>query len=149
MGMFEHVGYRNYRTYMETAERCLVDDGLFLLHTIGSNYTTKNIEPWLDKYIFPNGVLPSIEQLGKAMEHVFVVEDWHNFGADYDKTLCAWMQKFDDRWPKLAEKYDERFYRMWRYYLLSCAGAFRGRWIQLWQLVLSKGGVPGGYTTVR
>ena len=149
MGMFEHVGSRNYPVYMETAHRCLADDGLFLLHTIGSNYTTTNIEPWLDKYIFPNGVLPSLAQLGKAMEKVFVVEDLHNFGADYDKTLCAWMEKFDDHWPKLAEKYDERFYRMWRYYLLSCAGAFRGRWIQLWQLVLSKHGVAGGYTTVR
>jgi cyclopropane-fatty-acyl-phospholipid synthase len=149
MGMFEHVGYRNYRVYMETVNRCLKGDGLFLLHTIGSNYSTTNIEPWLDKYIFPNGVLPSIAQLGGAMEKLFVVEDWHNFGADYDKTLCAWMDKFDDHWPKLADHYDERFYRMWRYYLLSCAGAFRGRWIQLWQLVLSKRGVPGGYATVR
>jgi cyclopropane-fatty-acyl-phospholipid synthase len=149
MGMFEHVGYRNYRSYFETVHRCLEDDGLFLLHSIGSNYSTTNIEPWLDKYIFPNGVLPSIEQLGTALERLFVVEDWHNFGADYDKTLCAWMNKFDDHWPKLADRYDERFYRMWRYYLLSCAGAFRSRWIQLWQLVLSKRGVLGGYETVR
>jgi cyclopropane-fatty-acyl-phospholipid synthase len=143
------VGNKNYPVYMQTVHRCLKDEGLFLLHTIGSNYSTTNIEPWLDKYIFPNGVLPSVAQLGSAMENLFVVEDWHNFGADYDKTLCAWMEKFDDHWPKLAEKYDERFYRMWRYYLLSCAGAFRARQIQLWHLVLSKRGIPGGYATVR
>ncbi len=149
MGMFEHVGYQNYRTYFETAHRCLSDDGFFLLHTIGSPYSTTNIEPWLDKYIFPGGVLPSIGQIGEAIENLFVIEDLHSFGADYDKTLMAWMEKFDRNWPGLSARYDERFYRMWKYYLLSCAGGFRSRQIQLWQLVLSKRGVLGGYTTVR
>ncbi|MBM3940289.1 MAG: cyclopropane fatty acyl phospholipid synthase [SAR202 cluster bacterium] len=149
MGMFEHVGYKNYRTYFQTAHRALKDDGLFLLHTIGGNTTTNVIDPWMDKYIFPNGVLPSIQQVGAAIEGLFTVEDWHNFGADYDKTLMAWFRKFDGNWPSLTGKYDERFYRMWKYYLLACAGGFRARHIQLWQIVLAKKGVPGGYASVR
>ena len=149
MGMFEHVGPKNYRVYFETAERLLKDDGLFLLHTIGSNRSANAIDPWMDKYIFVNGVLPSVAQIGRAIEGLFVVEDWHNFGADYDKTLVAWFEKFDSNWESLKDAYDERFYRMWKFYLLACAGGFRARNIQLWQIVLSKRGVPGGYATVR
>jgi cyclopropane-fatty-acyl-phospholipid synthase len=148
VGMFEHVGRKNYRTYMEVAHRCLADDGLFLLHTIGKNARRTTPDPWVDKYIFPNGDLPSIGQIGDAMDGLFVTEDLHNFGADYDKTLMAWHQNFERAWPQFAEKLGQRFYRMWRYYLLSCAGAFRARDIQLWQWVLSKSGVPGGYTRV-
>jgi cyclopropane-fatty-acyl-phospholipid synthase len=149
LGMFEHVGPKNYRTYMEVAHRCLKDGGLFLLHSIGNNKSVAMGEPWVSKYIFPHGVLPSIAQIGKAMEGKFVMEDWHNFGPYYDKTLMAWFENFDRAWPQLKEKYGDRFYRMWKYYLLSCAAAFRARHIQLWQIVLSKDGVPGGYTTVR
>jgi cyclopropane-fatty-acyl-phospholipid synthase len=149
MGMFEHVGNKNYAHYFSIAQRLLKDDGLFLLHTIGSNDSTYAIDPWLNKYIFPNAVLPSIEQLGISLENRFVVEDWHNFGADYDKTLMAWFHKFHGNWPRIAARYGERFYRIWKYYLLSCAGGFRARVIQLWQLVLSKHGVPGGYVSIR
>lgn len=149
LGMFEHVGYKNYRTYMEVVERCLAKDGLFLLHTIGGNKSVKSTEAWLDKYIFPNSMLPSIAQISRAAEGLFVMEDWHNFGANYDKTLMAWFTNFDAAWDTLKQKYDNRFYRMWKYYLLSCAGAFRVRNIQLWQIVMSKNGVPGGYTPVR
>jgi cyclopropane-fatty-acyl-phospholipid synthase len=149
MGMFEHVGHRNHRVYFETAERVLEEDGLFLLHTIGSNVTGTHIDPWLDKHIFPNGLLPSIAQIGHAIEDLFVMEDWHNFGADYDRTLMAWFRKFDASWETLSGRYDERFYRLWKYYLLSCAGGFRARLIQLWQIVLSKTGVAGGYVPVR
>jgi cyclopropane-fatty-acyl-phospholipid synthase len=149
MGMFEHVGDKNHRRYFEVAHQLLKDDGLFVLHTIGSNDSTHEIDPWLDKYIFPNAVLPSIAQIGTALEGLFVVEDWHNFGANYDNTLVAWFRKFHGNWPALSARYDERFYRLWKYYLLCCAGGFRARVIQLWQLVLSKHGVPGGYLTVR
>ena len=149
MGMFEHVGPKNYRAYFETAERLLEDGGFFLLHTIGGNKSTNAIDPWMDKYIFMNGVLPSVSQIGGAIEGLFVVEDWHNFGADYDKTLVAWYEKFRSNWDSLKERYTERFYRMWKFYLLSCAGGFRSRNIQLWQIVLAKRGVPGGYVTVR
>ena len=149
MGMFEHVGPKNYRAYFETASRLLNNGGFFLLHTIGSNHSSGVIDPWMDKYIFENGVLPSVAQVGAAIEELFMVEDWHNFGADYDKTLVAWFRKFDSNWEGLKEKYDERFYRMWKYYLLACAGGFRARNIQLWQVVLAKRGTPGGYMTVR
>lgn len=149
LGMFEHVGYKNYRTFMKVVYNALKADGLFLLHTIGGNQSTRGIEPWFDKYIFPNGMLPSIKQIGKSIEGLFVMEDWHNFGDDYDKTLMAWYKNFEDSWNKIKSNYNERFYRMWRYYLLSCAGSFRARKNQLWQIVLSKKGIPGGYQSIR
>lgn len=150
LGMFEHVGHLNYRTYLETAHRCLKNEGLFLLHTIGSNVTYFKTNEWTNKYIFPNGGLPSIAQIGKAAEGLFVMEDWHNFGADYDKTLMAWEQNFKSAWEtQLKSQYDERFNRMWTYYLLSSAGAFRARELQLWQIMLAKKGVMGGYQAIR
>ena len=149
VGMIEHVGYKNYKTFFEVANKCLKDDGLFLLHTIGRIKSGKSIDRWTHKYIFPNGMLPSIAQLSKAAEGLFIIEDLHNFGADYEKTLMSWFNNFNNGWVKLKEKYDERFYRMWKYYLLSCAGSFRARRNQLWQIVLSKNGIPGGYQSVR
>ncbi|WP_454825187.1 cyclopropane fatty acyl phospholipid synthase [Paraburkholderia xenovorans] len=146
VGMFEHVGPKNYRTYMEVAQRCLDDGGLFLLHTIGKNRRETTPDPWIEKYIFPNGELPTIGQIADAAGGLFVTEDLHNFGADYDRTLMAWHANFEAAWPRFKDEMGKRFYRMWRYYLLSCAGAFRSREIQLWQWVLSKNGVPGGYT---
>ncbi len=142
VGMFEHVGPKNYRIFMETAHRNLTDCGLFLLHTIGRNDTNASCDPWINKYIFPNGKLPSTAQISKAAEGLFVVEDLHNLGPHYDKTLMAWHANFQSAWPVLKERYDERFKRMWEYYLLSCAGAFRARDIQLWQLVFTKCGTP-------
>lgn len=149
VGMIEHVGYKNYRTFMEVMHRCLKDGGLFLLHTIGSNQSRTSVDPWINRYIFPNGMLPSIKQLGDSIEGLFVMEDWHSFGADYDKTLMAWYRKFENSWDILKSNYGERFHRMWRYYLLSCAGSFRARKNQLWQVVLSKDGVPRGYQSFR
>ncbi|MDP2665276.1 MAG: cyclopropane fatty acyl phospholipid synthase [bacterium] len=157
IGMFEAVGVKNYRTFFEVADRCLKDDGIFLLHTIGYHVSQLTSDPWITKYIFPGGAIPSVAQIGKATEGLFIIEDLHNFGADYDPTLMAWFKNFDTRWlapsdvegPSLRKKYGDRFYRMWKYYLLSCAGAFRARDIQLWQIVLSKNGVKGGYQSVR
>ena len=150
IGMIEHVGYKNYRKYFETANRCLKDDGLFLLHTIGEVRSTHSTDAWTHKYIFPNGMLPSIAQLGKAMEGLMVMEDWHNIGADYDKTLMAWDDNFKNNWHDIKSSFDTRFYRMWEYFLLSSAGAFRARSKnQLWQLVLSGKGVVGGYASIR
>jgi len=138
VGMFEHVGGKNYRKFMEVADRCLRSDGIFLLHTIGSNESTIKADPWITKYIFPNGMLPSISQISKAAEGLFAIEDLHNLGPHYDKTLMAWHNNFQNAWPKLKSRFDDRFKRMWEYYLLSCAGAFRARDIQLWQFVLTK-----------
>ncbi len=145
VGMFEHVGHKNYRSYFDMVRRSLHDDGLFLLHTIGKNHAGAAIDPWIERYIFPNGVLPSASEIGFYSEHDFVMEDWHNFGADYDKTLMAWHERFEAAWPDLKAKYGQRFYRMWRYYLLCCAGTFRARDNQLWQVVFSPRGLRGGY----
>jgi cyclopropane-fatty-acyl-phospholipid synthase len=145
IGMFEHVGSRNYRTYMEVVHRCLKADGLFLLHTIAGNTSVNSIDPWISKYIFPNSMLPSAKQISSASERLFVLEDWHSFGQYYDQTLMAWYQNFTKGWDKIKDMYDERFYRMWTYYLLSCAGSFRARRNQLWQIVFSRKGIRGGY----
>lgn len=149
IGMFEHVGPQNYRSYMKLVHKHLKQEGLFLLHTIGGNASKHYPNPWIHKYIFPNGVLPSIRQIGKASELLFVMEDWHNFGAHYDKTLMTWYTNFEKNWHFLKTYYDLTFFRMWKYYLLACAGAFRARDLQLWQIVFSKGGIPGGYTSIR
>ncbi len=149
LGMFEHVGVKNYRTFLEVTRRLLAGDGLFLLHTIGGNRSVTQTDPWIDRYIFPDSMLPSARQITTAAEGLWVLEDWHNFGADYDRTLMAWHDNFERAWQELAGAYDERFHRMWRYYLLSCAGSFRARRNQLWQVVLSPRGVPGGYVAAR
>ena len=139
VGMFEHVGPKNYATYFEVADRNLKPNGRFLLHTIGSKVTDHNVDPWINKYIFPNGCLPSVRQIADASEKHFVMEDWHNFGTDYDTTLMAWYERFLASWPEIADNYSERFKRMFSYYLNACAGAFRARDIQLWQVVFSRG----------
>ena len=148
VGMFEHVGPKNYATYFDVVDRNLKPEGLFLLHTIGSKKTDNNVDPWINKYIFPNGCLPSVRQIANASESHFVMEDWHNFGADYDKTLMAWYERFLAAWPEIAENYSERFKRMFSYYLNACAGAFRARDIQLWQVVFSRG-VEDGLRVAR
>jgi len=149
IGMFEHVGKKNYKDFFQVCHRSLNDDGLVLLHTIGRNTPTLITDPWIDKYIFPNGQLPSCSQIAENFEDFFIMEDWHNFGADYDKTLMAWYCRFNKNWPELEKRYSTHFYRMWKYYLQACAASFRAREIQLWQVVLSKEGVANGYESVR
>lgn len=149
VGMFEHVGPKNYAAYFDTVHRTLKEDGLFLLHTIGTAVTASRTDPWIDKYIFPNGKLPSAVEIAATVERRFLIEDWHNFGPDYDRTLMAWWENFDTAWPFLEAKYGKRFYRMWKYYLMSCAGFFRSRQGQLWQLVLSKPERTQAYRSVR
>ncbi len=150
VGLMEHVGPKNYRGFFEVARERLKPGGLALVHTIGGNRSRRAADRWITKYIFPGGVIPSEAQLTRAKEGLFVLEDWHNFGPDYDRTLMGWYDNFIDAWPELkqSEELDERFYRMWRYYLNSCAGAFRARGLNLWQLVLSHGDVPR-YQPVR
>lgn len=149
IGMFEHVGYKNYRAYLSKVRSLLKPNGMFLLHTIGGNESVSHGDPWMEKYIFPHGMLPSPKQITSAAEGNLVIEDWHNFGADYDPTLMAWLKNFDAAWPHLSASYDERFRRMWRYYLMMCAALFRARHSQLWQVVFSAKGVEGGYRSVR
>ena len=149
LGMFEHVGVHNYRAYFEVASRVLPLDGVFLLHTIGRNRSVHGTDPWIARYIFPNSMLPSAAQITRASEGLFVLEDWHVFGADYDRTLQAWRDNIEQAWDRLDARYDERFRRMWRYYLAASMASFRCRRSQLWQLVLSPRGVPGGYIAPR
>lgn len=169
VGMFEHVGAKNYNTYFDVARRCLVGenssdsaptgdglvgdgpkgDGLFLLHNIGGNRSRNHTDPWIARYIFPNSMLPSAAQVTTALEGRFVMEDWHNFGADYDRTLQAWRSNIESAWDSLPARYDEHFRRMWRFYLAASMASFRARRIHLWQLVLSPRGVPGGYIAPR
>ncbi|MEO6517974.1 MAG: cyclopropane fatty acyl phospholipid synthase [Pseudoxanthomonas sp.] len=149
IGMFEHVGVRNYASFFQTVRDCLRPAGLFLLHSIGSCHSVTHTDPWIGRYIFPNSMLPSAAQITRAMEGRFVLEDWHSFGTDYDLTLQSWRDNVERAWPALPARYDERFRRMWRYYLAASMASFRVRNSQLWQLVLSKGGVPGGYLGPR
>lgn len=148
IGMFEHVGQRNYAVYFDTVKRLLKPGGLFVLHTIGSNSNDVSVDPWINKYIFPNGVLPSVQQIADASEDKLVMEDWQNFGPDYDRTLMAWQENLLAHWDEIADHYDERVKRMFLYYLGSCAGAFRARDIQLWQVVYSNQR-PGRYDSPR
>jgi len=149
IGMFEHVGVKNYKTFMEVVNKNLKDEGLFLLHTIGRNSSVKFTDPWFNKYIFPNSMLPSVKQIADSSEGLFVLEDWHSFGPDYDKTLMQWHKNFTNNYDKIKNNYDERFHKMWEYYLLSSAGSFRARKNQLWQVVFSKEGIKDGYKSIR
>ncbi|HEY7066859.1 MAG TPA: cyclopropane fatty acyl phospholipid synthase [Chloroflexota bacterium] len=148
LGMFEHVGYKNYRTYMRIVDQCLVDDGLFLLGCGGTNRTEYTSGAWTHKYIFPNSHLPSAPQIARATEGLFVIEDWHVMSLDYYRTIIAWFENFDRHWPALADRYGARFYRMWKFYLLACAAADRSRSAHNWQIVLSKGCLAG-YQSAR
>ena len=149
IGMFEHVGYKNYQAYMKVVRRCLPSGGLFLLHSIGTPKSAARTDPWLARYIFPNGMLPSATQITRASEGLLNLEDWHNFPQDYERTLMQWYDRFEHSWNELRNNYDERFFRMWRYYLLACAGGFRAGGNQLWQIIFSRDGVGGGYESVR
>jgi cyclopropane-fatty-acyl-phospholipid synthase len=149
VGMFEHVGPKNHADFFGTVQRVLRPQGLFLLHTIGLDVTSARTDPWIDRYVFPNGKLPSAVELAQAVEGRFLIEDWHNFGPDYDRTLMCWADNFERAWPDLKSRYTQRFYRMWRYYLLCCAGFFRSRQGQLWQLVLGGRDRTDAYRSVR
>jgi len=149
IGMFEAVGYKNYREFFEIVRGCLKDDGAFLLHTIGGNESTTTTDPWVEKYIFPNGMMPSAEQITKASEGLFIFDDWHNIGPHYDKTLMCWYENFVTNYEKLKDKYDKEFYRMWTFWLLSSAANFRSRTLQLWQVLFSLEGSERPIQTYR
>ncbi len=152
VGMFEHVGPKNYKTFMKVVDDVLTDDGLFLLHTIGDNYSRIRCDTWLDKYIFPNGVAPSIQQLGKAVEGIFVMEDWHNFGPDYCTTLLCWNENLKRNFHSITVDTlmpRDTFFRMWEYFFTSFASAFKARHLQLWQIVMSRGNSTSVYESIR
>lgn len=151
IGMFEAIGRRNFRRHMELLHSLLADDALWLLHTIGDEECSS--DPWLDRYIFPNGELPTLGQIADSVRGLFQIEDVHNFGPDYARTLTAWEANFRGAWPEIRGAHEalfsERFFRMWVYYLGCCNGAFRARNMHLWQVVLSKGQRREAYRSAR
>ena len=149
IGMFEHVGKKNYQDYMRSVFNNLADGGLFLLHTIGTTSTRGGVDAWVTKYIFPNAALPVADEIPRSAAEKFIIEDWHNLGSDYVKTLKAWQKNFTNHWSSIKQKYDERFYRMWTYYLSAFMGSFRARKIQVWQVVLSKNYLNKDYVPIR
>jgi len=148
VGMMEHVGPKNYETFFDKCISLLKPDGMMLHHTIASNLSKEVTDQFFDRYIFPGGVLPSLAQISRAVEKKVIIEDVHNFGPDYDKTLLAWHKNINKRWKELPD-YDERFQRMWNYYLLSSAAGFRARHIQLLQVVFRPMTSRGAYKAVR
>jgi len=142
IGLMEHVGPKNYRAYMELAARSLVPGGIVFVHTIGGNEPRTQIDPWYNKYIFPNAVVPTLGQLTTAMEDILVVEDVQNIGSDYDRTLMSWWANFDRAWPSLRARYGESFYRMWKFYLMTSAAQFRARALNLFQVSATAIGTP-------
>jgi cyclopropane-fatty-acyl-phospholipid synthase len=149
IGMIEHVGYKNYRRLFEIIHQLLDDNGRFLLHTIGNSHTTTVVDPWIEKYIFPNSMAPSMRQLAASAEQLFVIQDWENYGHYYAPTLAAWHENFHRNWEAIAsieneQRFDERFRRMFNYYFLSCKAGFETEHIFLWHLVMTKQGLGKG-----
>jgi cyclopropane-fatty-acyl-phospholipid synthase len=121
----------------------LKPDGLFLLHTIGNCEKTTVADPWIEKYIFRNSMIPAMSQLSNAAEGRFVIEDWENYGHYYVPTLQAWYDRFNANWDRIRalptkRPFDERFRRLWNYYLMSCKAAFDAERLHLWQLVMTR-----------
>ncbi|MXW35473.1 MAG: cyclopropane fatty acyl phospholipid synthase [Chloroflexi bacterium] len=139
--MIGHVGRRHYRTYMEHVRRCLAPGGLSLVQTIGTSSRHMKTDPWVRRYIFPDSDIPSARQLMAASQDVLVMDDWHSFPEDYDRTFMCWYENLSAAWEDFSERHDERFLRMWRYFLLCAAGCFRSRVNQVWQIVLSAPGM--------
>lgn len=138
VGMLEHVGPKNYNNFFEICNQMLAKGGIILHHTISANSPDRYGDPWISKYIFPGGLLPTLSQISKAVEKRLIIEDVQNIGPDYDKTLMVWCNNFTKHYDEIKVNYDQRFYRMWKFYLLICAGAFRSRHLQLWQIVMRK-----------
>jgi cyclopropane-fatty-acyl-phospholipid synthase len=137
IGMFEHVGVSNYRRYMRVMRRCLRPGGRFLLHTIGTLRSTNHTDPWIHKYIFPNSMLPSQQQIASAIAGLFLIDGWQRIGGHYERTLLAWRANFE----RHCASRDGRFRRMWNFYLSACAAAFRAKKLDVWQVLL----VPVGW----
>jgi cyclopropane-fatty-acyl-phospholipid synthase len=143
VGMIEHVGYKNYAPLMGVVHQMLKPDGLFLLHTIGNCEKTIVVDPWIEKYIFRNSMAPAMSQLSDAAEGKFVIEDWENYGHHYVPTLQSWYDRFNANWDRIRaipakRPFDERFRRLWNYYLMSCKAAFEVEKLHLWQLVMTR-----------
>ena len=136
--MMEHVGYKNHRTFTKQIYDCLKPGGLFLLQSISISISTIKNDPWVDKYIFPGTIALSAKQITTATEDYFYILDWHDFTQDYHSTMIEWFKNFDKNWGKIKNNYDERFYRLWKYYLLCCPGTALAKTHHLWQIVFAR-----------
>ncbi|RYF28984.1 MAG: cyclopropane fatty acyl phospholipid synthase [Chloroflexi bacterium] len=150
IGMLEHVGLKEYPAFFKQCNELLKPGGIMLHHTIGCNtpQTTASFS-WLGKYIFPGGYVPTMFEVLEPAQKYFAIEDVQNIGPDYDKTLLAWHQNFTKNYSKISDKYDEKFYKMWEYYLLMCAAGFRTRNTHLWQFVMTRHEVSERYDAPR
>ena len=139
IGMFEHVGPKNYRRYLEIMRRCLRPSGRFLLHSIGANGAGKRrgTDPWIEKYIFPNSKLPTEPQIAAAIHGLFRIAGRQAIGTNYVPTLRAWRANFERHWPLLRKTRDDAFFRMWEFYLNSSAATFRAGKNDVWQFLLT------------
>jgi len=153
IGMFEHVGSKNYGNYFQFVDEHLKQGGISLLHTIGSDKESNLVEPWIATYIFPNSNLPTERQIRKARPGHFVEQDFHDFGqGNYDPTLKEWHKNLMAAWDGLSagnEKYNEEFRRMFEYYLNGSEALFKSGKGHLYQFVFSKGDLKTPYQIIR
>jgi len=139
VGMFEHVGKKFYKTYFKSINELLKEDGLFLLHTIGVVDKPSAPNKFINKYIFPGGVCPSFSQIIAPIEKTgLIVADTETLIRHYDKTLESWLERFLKKKGVVKDLFDEKFVKMWEFYLASCAAAFRYRDLVVFQLQIVK-----------
>ena len=138
MAMLTHVGYKNYRQFMEIMARCLEPGGMMLIESVGGHKSMKNCEPWINRYIFPGGVLPSLRQIDAAIAGLFSRKVLDEFGSSYVHTLRAWNRNFLQAWPAHQCRYDERVRLMFEYFFQTVAGAFRAGYLLHWHILLQK-----------
>lgn len=137
LGMIEHVGKRNYRRYFEVARRAVRSNGLFYLSTVGSCGPVHCDDPWMLKHIFPNSHIPSWKEIENGMRGIFFAKNRENWSEDYRQTVLAWLGNFQRSWQEIRAQYDERFGRMWKYYLCAAAAGLRAGTSECWEVVLS------------
>jgi cyclopropane-fatty-acyl-phospholipid synthase len=144
VGMLEHVGNKNYEEYFDIVHDHLTDDGIALIHTIGCQNSLRGISSgsgsgskFIDKYIFPNGHIPTWDEISPIVSKKFLIQDWQNFGKYYDNTLQSWYKNINSKWDEIPN-YDEKFKRMWNFYLLGCAANFNLCHMNLWQILITK-----------
>jgi cyclopropane-fatty-acyl-phospholipid synthase len=141
LGMFEHVGSKNYRTFFGVTRHAVRDAGRFFLATIGSNRSVRATDPWIERYIFPKLSSP-IDSSNRSSCRRFVCGGGiAELGSGLRSDIDGVVSQFRSQLYRLKEKYGERFHRMWRYYLLASAGSFRSRRLQVWQILLSPAGI--------
>jgi len=139
VGMFEHVGKKFYKAFFESMNKLLKDDGVFLLHTIGVVDKPSPPNKFINKYIFPGGVCPSFSQIIEPIEKTgLIVSDTETLIRHYDKTLESWLERFLSKRKEVKDLFDDKFVKMWEFYLASCAAAFRYRDLAVFQLQIVK-----------